>query len=274
MPYAHASTQTIVAGLTKTFAFMPTPPPDDAFAAVAKHVSPRAEPAAATASGMALVPERKKRPQLHARISIHPPAAFRSVVDDGDACSPPPTEAALSPVPGANLLHAGHTPKFARALSPLAAPESPAENRPSTPPATFVYPTTYVVVKASERKLPDLLTCEPMASGPEWDQEPMVSAPELDQDDDERALQGPLTLPTVPGDGDDDQMGLQMLNLRLAKVASERSQGYDSHGGARWNGREALSAPAEGKGPSDEWLVDGIRLKKTRMNLGAPLGQL
>jgi hypothetical protein len=167
---------------------------------------------------------RKKRPNLVTRISL--PEA-----DVSGARSPPPTEAVMSPLPAANRLHAGHTPIFPRALSPLRRLDKSGEST------------------ASEQ---------------------------------EEYLTGPLMLPPQPGDGAGDRIELKALDAELEKIAKERSLHRDEPGSspsqpAEHRGHTSRRASGDVTGQrrssTEEVEVDGVILKKPKMNFGAPLGQ-
>lgn len=148
--------------------------------------------------------------------------------------SPPPTHAVLSPLPAANKLHAGHTPIIPRALSPIQHYKS---SGPSTP-------------------------------------------------DQEEGLSGPLTLPPQPGDGAEDTIPLNVLNAELEKLRIEQEMEERQKGptavvsdlSPELNRLSTKSSENEGsqrsrKSSDDVVVVDGVILKKPKMNLGAPLGQ-
>lgn len=152
---------------------------------------------------------------------------------DEDPRSPPPTEALMSPLPAANRLHAGHTPIIPRAMSPLPPSEGPAS------PA----------------------------------------------DDD--GLSGPLTLPPQPGDGTEDTIPLHVLDQELEKLrlAQESTREHDFELARSDSATEAdpeheddatsltRSSSKDSQKHSSDEVVDGVLLKKPRMNMGAPLGQ-
>ncbi len=244
--YVDKSTQTLIEGLARNPAPRPpalgapidTPtPPDDM--AVDKVQMPAGATHATPPttldnhSSPALLLGRKSRPPLVARITMPYPD-----LDAEDPCSPPPTQALFSPLPAANRLHAGHTPIIPRALSPL----------------------------------------PPEDSGP--------PTPEQDV-----SLSGPLTLPPQPGDGAADTITLNVLDAELEKLRLEQEReeqrstsppnahhmspnlGKPAEGNMQ---RGAHMSPVESQRPEadeTEVVVDGVLLKKPKMNLGAPLGQ-
>ncbi|KAF9737164.1 hypothetical protein PMIN06_013109 [Paraphaeosphaeria minitans] len=95
-------------------------------------------------------------------------------------------------------------------------------------------------------------------------------------------LTGPLTLPPQPGDGAADTIPLHMLDAELEKLrlAQERSASQRSHSAEpEEEAHEDDAAPPAARTKenrrtsSAEEVVDGVLLKKPRMNMGAPLGQ-
>lgn len=162
--YVDAETQTELAGLTKGDFVRPeflftapdtTTPPDEMLTAKQQfpqlphhpvqappqsqshHSSLPSQPSQplsqlGVSSGASLLERRQNRPGLPSHISLS--------LDDEAPPSPPPTQAALSPLPVANKLHAGHTPLLP--LSPVldelkeierAAPVEEEENQSATP---------------------------------------------------------------------------------------------------------------------------------------------
>lgn len=121
--YVDAETQTVLSGLTRGDFVRPeflftapdtTTPPDETLTEKQQPASPHFTPSQQplpqkTSSGPSLLERRLNRPGLHAPISLP--------LDDEVPRSPPPTQAALSPLPVANKLHAGHTPLLP--LSPV-----------------------------------------------------------------------------------------------------------------------------------------------------------
>lgn len=97
----------------------------------------------------------------------------------------------------------------------------------------------------------------------------------------DEALAGPLTLPPQPGDGTEDTIPLHVLDAELEKLrlAQERSTSERSDSAEPDESHEDDAAPPTARtarenrrSPTDE-VVDGVILKKPRMNMGAPLGQ-
>ena len=95
---------------------------------------------------------------------------------------------------------------------------------------------------------------------------------------------GPLTLPAQPGDGTEDRIELKVLDEELERIAKEQG-GADTepetsspgqhveHGGQR--SREASINDGLRRSSADSVeVVDGVILKKPKMNMGAPLGQV
>ena len=140
--YVDAGTQTVWAGLSKGGLVRPdflltapdtTTPPDDMLTQKSHmpDMLPRLDqpyqrhkPTAST--GPSLLERREKRPGLPTRISLP-----SSELDDEVLPSPPPTQAALSPLPAANKLHAGHTPLLPRARSPVQDEEEQVSRTPT-----------------------------------------------------------------------------------------------------------------------------------------------
>lgn len=191
---------------------------------------------------------RKKRPPFNARISLPTPD-----VDAEGPRSPPPTFAAMSPLPAANRLHAGHTPIIPRSRSPLQEPEQPQEQEQEQ--------------EQDENRQP---------------------SPDVD-----KALSGHLTLPADPHDldGSDDRIMVSVLDARLETVARNRQlepeessvdqdteQNTENGGDNSENGGNSnrQDVPETGRRSSADEVddIDGVILKKnTPMNMGAPLGQ-
>lgn len=246
--YVDKASQTLIAGLTRDPAARPaalcpptdTPTPPDDMAIEKMHLPKEAVPPIKTnVNERNMQPsqllKRKNRPPMVARISL-PASEF----DPDTPRSPPPTDVVMSPLPAANTLHAGHTPIIPRALSPLP------QDEPSGP-----------------------------------------RTPEQ-----EEALSGPLTLPPQPGDGAEDTIPLSVLDAELEKLRIEQehedeqsepstSENQDAqapdpiqsaeteHQRSRKSSEDARRRPS-----ADEVeAVDGVLLKKPRINFGAPLGQ-
>jgi hypothetical protein len=148
--------------------------------------------------------------------------------------SPPPTHAVLSPLPAINKLHAGHTPLFPGHFSPAQEKE---KSEPGTPT-------------------------------------PVQDIPDV-------ALTGPLTLPAQPGDGAADRIELKVLDAELEKIAQEQEECKSDVPASVSVDSAFVDANPTSDGESAESIgspnsveVDGVLLKKPRMNLGAPLGQV
>ncbi|KAF2477385.1 uncharacterized protein BDR25DRAFT_390040 [Lindgomyces ingoldianus] len=100
----------------------------------------------------------------------------------------------------------------------------------------------------------------------------------------EGVLTGPLTLPAQPGHGLDDRIELRVLDAELEKIAKEqgisplRNGPRSTHSQHAENGgQSSLKGSGENRrrpSADDAEVVDGVILKKPRMNLGAPLGQV
>lgn len=112
---------------------------------------------------------------------------------------------------------------------------------------------------------------------PKETSEPSTPTPEH-----EDVLTGPLTLPALPGDGAEDRIELRVLTAELEKVAMEQLEQQEckddvptSKAAENVIDKQASAVGSEdsdGVGSPSE--VDGVILKKPKMNLGAPLGQV
>lgn len=218
-----------------------------------------------------LLERRQGRPGLVARISVP-----ETELNDEVPLSPPPTHAALSPLPEANIRHAGHTPLIPRALSPEL--DADVEEQ-----------KTHVPIEDSI-----VANTQP---------------PALEEDP---ALTGALTLPTNPVDGADDLISLEALDHQLGKIARQQAhlRGDFSDDDDELQAHSKASPPAQSltqknllqsqfeqeqatktdiseeglplsrKGSGDSRKsavaeeVDGVILKTPPSNFGAPLGQL
>lgn len=118
--------------------------------------------------------------------------------------------------------------------------------------------------------IPRALSPLPHSSGP--------SSPPGDE-----GLTGPLTLPPQPGDGTEDTIPLHVLDQELEKLRLEQERGAgrsDSATEAETDHEDdavplsrRVSKEGQRHGGEEVEVVDGVLLKKPRMNLGAPLGQ-
>ncbi|KAK7189699.1 hypothetical protein PSPO01_04089 [Paraphaeosphaeria sporulosa] len=95
-------------------------------------------------------------------------------------------------------------------------------------------------------------------------------------------LTGPLTLPPQPGDGAEDTIPLHVLDAELEKLrlaqersASERSDSAEPEDETHEDDAAPPAAQTKEnrRRSSAKDVVDGVLLKKPRMNMGAPLGQ-
>ncbi|KNG48225.1 hypothetical protein DDE82_007105 [Stemphylium lycopersici] len=267
MTYADAETQTVWAGLTKmdlrpdilfTAPDTTTPPAE---MILEKHHQGIDNIVVAAQLGAldphntsfpSLLERRKNRPDFPTRISLP-----KSDLDDEVFPSPPPTHAALSPLPEANKRFAGHTPLIPRARSPVPDEEEPA--LPEKPP--FV------------------------------DEEEQTGTPLEDQ-----PLIGPLMLPTNPVDGAADHIALDVLDDVLEMVAKDQdrfSKLKDApeptpasapppahvHAAAAEKTEDDLplsrnTSTDSRKSPNNVEFVDGIILKTPPLNFGVPIGQV
>jgi hypothetical protein len=94
--------------------------------------------------------------------------------------------------------------------------------------------------------------------------------PELDP-----PLTGALQLPPQPGDGTEDRIELKALDAELEKIAKAQEE-HDPPPTVAHSRRDSRKDSSEGPGrPSTDDVeeLDGVLLKKPKMNLGAPLGQ-
>lgn len=157
MPYADAGTQTQWAALTRGAVvspefFLTAPdtitPPDDVLTRKLQTAEmlnalpggPRQQKPAAT-KGLTLLERRGNNPELASGIRLPTPTQpynSASQLDEESIPSPPPTQAAVSPLPAANKLYAGHTPLQPGSLSPVqaeleVAPTGLPEHDPPTP---------------------------------------------------------------------------------------------------------------------------------------------
>ncbi|KAF2657240.1 hypothetical protein K491DRAFT_691256 [Lophiostoma macrostomum CBS 122681] len=98
------------------------------------------------------------------------------------------------------------------------------------------------------------------------------STPEPEQD---ASLEGPLMLPALPGDGSEDRIELKALDTVLERIASEQGT-YEqtvTESGPSQSADAGGHGSRQGSTDSQVEVVDGVRLKPPRMNMGAPLGQ-
>ncbi|KAF1970843.1 hypothetical protein BU23DRAFT_556546 [Bimuria novae-zelandiae CBS 107.79] len=98
----------------------------------------------------------------------------------------------------------------------------------------------------------------------------------------DEGLSGPLTLPPQPGDGTEETIPLHVLAQELEKLALQQERTTLRSGDSEPEpDHEDDAAPLSRKAsrgsqrnPSDTVeVVDGVILKKPKMNMGAPLGQ-
>lgn len=187
-----------------------------------------------------LLERRKNHPGLIAPIAM-PETGFSDEVP----LSPPPTHAVLSPLPEANIRHAGHTP--------LRQPSPPVEGESA-----------------------GTVTAKQIA-------EP-VDADRIATPDEDVGLNGALTLPTNPVDGAEDHIGLDALDSVLSKIAKQQAilRGeFDEDDDKKAKEEEpepveedlALSRKGSADSRKSE-VVDGVLLKTPPSNFGAPFGQL
>jgi hypothetical protein len=233
-----------------------------------------------------LLLRRKKRPSMVARISM-PKSAFENIrFDVENPASPPPTEAVMSPLPAANRLHAGHTPIIPRARSPLpqdeSDPPSPVADQPLSGPlflppqpgdgAEDAIPLTVLDAELERLRLEQ--EREEQAEGAPTQPEPVpIQAPTGDSEPSQLQLQPAVdsidaTQHNHPSQAVYNESEIithsftSSTNTRRASDNSgETRRSSDNSGGTRRSSHDEVE------------VVDGVRLKKPRMNLGAPLGQ-
>ncbi|KAF2714678.1 hypothetical protein K504DRAFT_8049 [Pleomassaria siparia CBS 279.74] len=253
--YVDSSTQTIIAGLSKHPAPVPAvlsfPPdastPPDEMPSRDLSLPAKATPSTKMNVGSSsisptLLLRRQIRPKLVARISL-PPNEY----DTHAPLSPPSTQACMSPLPAANTLHAGHTPLC---------PRSRSRSRSRSP-----------------LRSPLRMQDDPRDR----------SEPATPEQEDEIVLTGPLTLPLQPGDGTANHIELRVLDAELERIAHHQQVGSRQQTPETSSptlvseisgvDRSRRGSPRQSSENEAE-VVDGIRLKKPKMNMGAPLGQL
>jgi hypothetical protein len=114
----------------------------------------------------------------------------------------------------------------------------------------------------------------PRSRSPFVERNEEINAP-MTPDQDE-ALSGPLTLPLQPGGGDgvDDVIPLSVLDAQLEKIRIEQESYVNPEPEQVPPSNMDLNfgIPEVRRQSADE-VVDGVILKKQRLNFGAPLGQ-
>jgi hypothetical protein len=146
-----------------------------------------------------------------------------------------------------------------------------AESPPSPPPTQAVLSPLPLNnrLHAGHTPIEPGRSLSPLPGGDDISRE---STPEPDQD---ASLQGPLMLPALPGDGSEDRIELRALDNVLERIATE--QGTLEQPVAESSSSQSAEAGRHGsrQGSTDSQVevVDGVRLKTPRMNMGAPLGQ-
>lgn len=239
--YVDHSTQTNIQGLARDSRPAPrglSPPPS---APIPQHQPTEVEDngvkdngngqGKATDMSPAQDPPRKKRPPFNARISLPTPD-----IDAEGPRSPPPTYAAMSPLPAANRLHAGHTPIIPRSRSPLQEPDRP-EPEPKQ--------------DESGHATPDR---DPPLSGALT----LPSHPGDGADD-------KITVKTL--DAELEKIAKEQRKEQTSSTEPDTENGGDTK-------REEQNETAQRSSADDVEDIDGVLLKKnTKMNMGAPLGQ-
>ena len=169
--------------------------------------------------------------------------------DSEDPRSPPTSTAILSPPPAKNTAYAGHTPLKPEALSV------------SSTPGEQDTPTARNTHQNAEAPIPS-------------DNDPIHDV------DDDRALTGPLGLPTNPENAGGVIISALNEKLQDAAESPDHSKPTVLQGTISEDG-DGSEAPLEGTPPSlepeaEDTVVDaGPKLKlKRSMNFGAPIGAL
>jgi len=225
-----------------------TTPPDDMLTQKAQPAMPPHALVRTAPKGPSLLERRGNNPHL-ARGILLPGAQAR--LGDDLAASPAPTHTALSPLPAANRLYAGHTPLIPGSPSPIN---------------------------------DDLVVA----------QELLVTDDDRPVPDQDLALTGPLSLPTLPTnpvDGAAEHIVLSDLDRALEQVAREQERFARLKSGPEpAPPRKAAPDPASHptreesesqsrKGSADSRsstvsFVNGVPLKSPPLNFGVPMGQL
>jgi hypothetical protein len=291
--YVDASAQTLIEGLTHNpiahpSALLPptnttTPPDDMAIDKLHLDTTPSiTKTNMETLTSPTLLLRRKKRPPMVARISM-PESVFGNVkFDVENPASPPPTETVLSPLPAANRLHAGHTPSIPRARSPLDRDESdpptpiedealrgplflppqPGDGTEDTIPLNALDAELEKVRLEQEKEdaeesvpPPPMPTNKGSTHGPDPSQFQPAAKP----------TEPPLYDP-VPGNWNNSE------DIRRSSDCSgDTRRSSDNSEKVR---RSSDYSSGTRRSSADEVdVVDGVILKKPKMNLGAPLGQ-
>jgi hypothetical protein len=299
--YVDASVQTLIEGLTRDPAAHPsalrpankqepptdTPTPPDDMAIDKLHFS--TGPAISKAdmikvTSPTLLLRRKTRPPMVARISM-PENKFQNIsFDIENPASPPPTEAILSPLPAVNRLHAGHTPIIPRARSPLpqeeSDPPSPVADHPLSGPlflppqpgdgAEDAIPLTVLDAELEKLRLEqereEQEESDPAQPEPMPTQAPTGNSgishlqPAIDSID---ATQHNHPSHAVYNESEvhTHSSSSSTNTRRTSDNSGETGRSSGNSGGTRRSSRDEVE------------VVDGVRLKKPKMNLGAPLGQ-
>lgn len=266
MPYADASTQTLWAGLANSALVRPellltapdtTTPPDDMLTQKMQPAMPPAHTLLPAAPRLPSLLERRRNNSHLARGILVPGSPPR--LGDGLAASPRPAlSAALSPLPAANKLHAGHTPLIPGSPSPIN---------------------------------DDLVVAEEsIAVGDNYDDNDDFAAQDQDL-----ALTGPLSLPTLPTnpvDGTVEHIVLSDLDRALERVAQEQQRFGKLKGAPSESAPSPISALPPAPDPTGDEsesqtrkssadsrsstvsFVNGVPLKSPPLNFGVPMGQL
>ncbi len=258
--YVDAGCQTIWAGLTQRSVVRPdihftapdtNTPPDDLITEKPQTLVEHPPGNGQSAHNKLTIHDRRTMhgPKLVTRIPLP-----HSKLDSDALLSPPPTHALLSPLPAANKLYAGHTPRMPLALSPG---------------------------EVDDEKLVQLQVAEATQTTDEG----TLEKDHLYTPEEDVGLKGPLSLPSLPtvfSDGADDHIALDALDEELTRIAREQerfSRLKDAPEPSKPSTIEEevpLSRKTSSNHPYstfDNDAPDGVILKSPRMNFGAPIGQ-
>lgn len=256
--YVDAGCQTAWAGLTQRSVVRPdihftapdtSTPPDDLITE-----KPQTLVENPSANGQSA----RNKLTIHDRRTMHGPKLVtrlplpHSNLDSDALLSPPPTHALLSPLPAANKLYAGHTPRMPLALSPG---------------------------EVDDEKSVQLH----IAEATQTTDQGSLERDHLYTPEEDVGLKGPLSLPSLPTDGTDDHIALYALDEELARIAREQerfSRLKDAPEPSKPSTIEEevpLSRKTSSNHPYNtlnEDAPDGVILKSPRMNFGAPIGHI
>jgi len=282
--YVDASVQTLIEGLTHDSmahpsALLPptntTTPPDD-MAIDKLHLDTAPSISKLNMDNLTsptLLLRRKKRPPMVTRISM-PESVFGNVkFDVENPASPPPTEMVLSPLSAANRLHAGHTPIIPRARSPLPRDESD----PPTPVEDEALSGPLFLPPQPGDGAEDTISLHVL------DAELERVRLEQEEQEDESASPPPVPTNHHPAHGlVSSQPRPAAESAYLPPIDNVATQGSRNNSGdtgpSSDNSVDTLrssdySGTTRRSSADEAEVVDGVILKKPKMNLGAPLGK-